>query len=277
MGQPDPKADPTPPAWAGLLARYGPWLLTVIASAVATYFGVKAPAVPPPPVPLTDGLHLDTPINYEGHRYHGDGGPEKVEANGRRWPSDVIPYWIDYPSARSLRPAIPDDAVRSAIRQAANWWCEGLAIDMPEVTDPAAASVRISFDRIDGPLGTLAEAYLADGTSRPKTLTVDSSERWTAGPPASGQVSLATVVCHELGHSLGLGHDDPTAAAVMRPVYTAAIPREQPRDVSRMVALGYRKRDSAPPPPTDVLSFPVQARTADVIDALNKAGYKVSR
>ena len=84
------------------------------------------------------------------------------------------------------------------------------------------------------------------------------------------------MACHELGHSLGLGHDDAGAPAVMRPTYTASLPREQERDIARMVGLGYRRREKVPPPAVDLLSVPVQIKTADIIGELKKAGYTVT-
>ena len=90
-------------------------------------------------------------------------------------------------------------------------------------------------------------------------------------------MSLRTVWCHEIGHSLGLGHDAANAVAVMRPSYTASIPREQERDIMRMVGLGYKRREKVPPAPTDLITFPISAKTDDVADALRKAGFTVSK
>ncbi len=239
--------------------------------------------VPPPPVTQVPapfvGEQPDVPINYEGARYHGTEahGLAHIEASGRPWPTKNITYWVDYSTVPQLRPALSNDMVSAAFKQAWNWWAEGLDIEPQEVTDPSAALVTIRFEKMDGPNGVLAESYLADGTLNPKTQRYDSSERWTVGPPASGLLSLPTVACHEIGHVLGLGHDDPTAPAVMRPVYSASLPREQARDYSRMIALGYKKRIAAPTGPVDVLSFPVQAKTTDVIDSLKKAGFTVTK
>ncbi len=233
----------------------------------------------PQPQPIGADEHA-APINYEGSRYHGGhdhNHPENVESNGVRWPTKQLPYWVDYSTVSQLRPAVTNDAVSGAFKQAWNWWAEALDIEPQEVADRSQALVTIRFERMDGPNGVLAESYLADGTLRPKSQRYDASERWTVGPPANGLLSLPTVACHELGHVLGLGHDDPTAPAVMRPVYSASLPREQVRDIDRMVQLGYARRAKAPPAPTDVLSFPVQVKTDDVVNALLKAGYTVTK
>jgi hypothetical protein len=257
--------------WAGIA-------IAVIGWAVGAYQALKdGKPLPPPPVdvlPVTQD-DLSVPISYENANYHGD--IEHIEASGRRWPTNRLSYWIDYPSAAALRPALSNDAIAAAFRQAWLWWSESLEIEPVEVTDRSQALITITFRRMDGPNGVLAESQLANGTLSQKFQNYDSSERWTPGPPANGYLSLPTVACHELGHMLGLGHDDITAPAVMRPTYSASIPREQARDIDRMVQLGYKRRAKSPLPPTDLLQFPVQAKTDDVVEALKKVGFTVTK
>jgi hypothetical protein len=262
-------------------------LLGVILGAALTYFGLPAKQVEVITEVFRDTAQPLTapaaPIDYEGLPYHGDHhadhdhGPQAIQAQAARWPTDRITYSVDYTSARGLNPPLSDEAIRAALRQATGWWADNLQLEFVEVPAGAQALIPIRFERIDGPANVLAEAYLANGTLDPKPLRFDSAERWTPGAPAANLVSLPTVACHELGHSLGLSHDSPSAPAVMRPSYTAAIPREQERDVSRMVALGYKRREKVPPAATDVLTFPIQARTDDVVEALKKAGFTVSK
>lgn len=270
---------PDPDSWqvkyAPLIRKVAAWAVAAIVGALLAKLGIP-PETVPVPVPMVDPLD-STPFNYEGSRYEGGAEVEHAESDGRPWPQKRIPYHIDYDSAAALRPPLSRDAISGEFRTAWNWWAEGLDIEPVEVTDANAAVVRIKFGRIDGPSGTLAWSYLADGTMRPKDQLYDSGERWVAGPPANGMLALRTVACHEIGHVLGLAHDNPTAPAVMRPMYTAAIPREQARDYERLVGLGYKRRDKAPAGPVDVLTFPVQAKTSDVVDALEKAGYKVQK
>lgn len=274
-------ADPTTPAtqepvkpWYVEYKSTIVWVVVTLVMMLGSWL-LRGEFTPPPaPLPIT-GDDQSQPINYEGARYHGE--PEHVEQNGRPWPTKRITYWIDYSTVPQLRPALSSEAVSAAFRQAWGWWSESLDIEPQEVSDPSQALVRIRFEKMDGPNGVLAESYLADGTLNPKTQRYDASERWTVGPPASGLLSLPTVACHEIGHVLGLGHDDATAPAVMRPVYSAALPREQARDIDRMVQLGYARRAKAPPGNTDTLQFPVTAKTDDVIQALQKNGFQVTK
>lgn len=281
----DPNTVPAP-SWAQRnrpLVAAALALLAAAVGSVLTRYGVAPRTVEvitetirEAPLPLSADPR---PIDYEGIQYHGDHhdehGPQKLQAQAARWPADRITYSIDYASARGMSPPLSDDAIRAAIRQATGWWADNLQLEFVEVT--SGAMIPIRFERIDGPAGVLAEAYLADGTNRPKPLRFDSSERWTPGAPATNLVSLPTVACHEIGHSLGCPHDAANAAAVMRPTYTASLPREQERDIQRMVGLGYKRREKVPPAATDVLTFPIQARTDDVVDALKKAGYGVTK
>lgn len=271
--QPSP---PAPQPWWVAYKSLIWWAATVLVTAVAGWIGGWQMKPADAPAPLVSA----EPLDYEGCRFNGcdhahDGPQPLVEA--ARWPVDRITYSVDYASARGLNPPLSDAAIQSALKQAAGWWNEHLQIELVEVPAGTGAHIPITFERIDGALGTLAEAYLANGNLQPKPLRFDSAERWTAGPPAANLVSLPTVACHELGHSLGLGHDAANAPAVMRPSYTASIPREQERDVARMVALGYKRREKVPAAPSDVLSFPVQARTDEVVDALKKAGFTVTK
>ncbi len=292
---PAPVPPPEPPEpkslrgfWAAHKSALAPLAMALVAAAVGaglTYLGapprvveVIKEVIAEAPLP---NVAPSGPIDYEGLPYHGDHdhdehGPQPLQSQAQRWPTDRITYGIDYASARGLNPPLSDASVQAAFRQATGWWAEHLHLEFVEVA-PAQALIPIRFERMDGPAGVLAEAYLSNGTLQPKPMRFDSSERWTPGAPAPNLISLPTVACHELGHSLGLGHDAQNAPAVMRPSYTAAIPREQERDVMRMVGLGYRRRERVPPAATDVLTFPIQARTEDVVEALKRAGFTVSK
>ncbi|HEY1189189.1 MAG TPA: matrixin family metalloprotease [Gemmata sp.] len=279
-------SSPTPPPNRKRIVTAALMLLALGGWAVSAVQAVRTgQPIPPPPITVVadatpQAVQADlAPIDYEGARFsgcdHDHAGPQRLETQAARWPTDRITYSVDYASAKGLNPPLSDAAIQGALKQAAGWWGEQLAIEFVEVQ--GGAQIPIRFERIDGAAGILAEAYLADGTNNPKPLRFDNSERWTPGAPAANLVSLPTVACHELGHSLGLGHDAQNAPAVMRPTYTASLPREQERDIGRMVQLGYKRRAAVPPAATDVLSFPTQAKTEDVVGALEKAGFKVTK
>ena len=284
----DPTAQPAPPTLWQQLRPY------VIRAAILLAGGLVAVLVDrgllpraavelvkevPAAVPLIDS----TPIDYEGLRF--DGGEHDhhhaqplvsgQQAQAARWPADRITYSVDYASARGINPPLSDAAIQTEARVATGWWSEQLQLEFVEVPYPGGM-IPCRFERIDGPGGVLAEAYLADGSTRPKPLRLDVTERWVAGPPAANQIALRTVWCHEIGHSLGCDHDATAAVAVMRPTYSASIPREQERDIARMVQLGYKRREKVPPAPTDLLTVAVQIKTTDMVDALRSKGFTVN-
>lgn len=189
-------------------------------------------------------------VSYEGASYeapgfhmHGPPGelPAEVNGDGRPWPVKRLPYWIDWRGLGSVT-AAQRAGVRSAFREAWGYWAAVADIQPVEVATEREALVYHRFGRIDGALGTLAWSYLADGTLRPKEQKYDTGEQWNTGPPTAGRLSLPIVAAHEIGHVLGLGHDGQDADALMRPSYSAAIPRPRPRDVNRLFRLGYDRR-----------------------------------
>lgn len=293
-----PTPTPAPDSWqvryAPLIRRVVLWAVGMVAAYILARLGVPPEVIqvpvevpgpvrvieaPAQPVPMREA---GVPIDYEGLPIDGGAphGAEEIEQSGKRWPVDRITWSFDYASARGLASPLSEDAIRTFMKQALGWWAEGIAVEWAEVAHGSKAHIPCRFDRIDGPGRTLAYAYLADGTERPKELVFDISERWTAGPPAPNMVSAPTVAAHEIGHAMGLGHDDQGAPALMAPVYTAKFPREVPRDIERMVALGYKRRAVDPTVPgvggtARLITFPVQAKEDDVVGALKKLGYKI--
>jgi len=80
--------------------------------------------------------------------------------------------------------------------------------------------IRIGAITFDGPSGVLAHAYqpgtqsiFGIGGTITGDMHIDSGENWV------NTLDLATVILHELGHSLGLGHSD-DINAIMYPFYS---------------------------------------------------------
>lgn len=159
-----------------------------------------------------------------------------------KWPgkNPVIPWHIDTSGYRGNMTA---EQLREVFRLAWAAWADVLDFTAEQVDTAEEAFVRKHFAHIDGSSGTLAWSELADNTNRPKTQRYDTGDKWVADSGASpAGIDLIRVATHEIGHVLGLDHDNGNAEAIMRPMYSTRLPRPTQRDYQRMVGLGYKLR-----------------------------------
>ena len=93
-----------------------------------------------------------------------------------------------------------------AIEEAFGLWSSVAPLNFTEVPDSASnAQIRIGQEDIDGRNGTLAFAYAPSNGD----IRFDNGENWNQS------LFLETAV-HEIGHSLGLGHEN-SQSAIMNP------------------------------------------------------------
>lgn len=243
--------------------------------AAHTFFGVERPDPGPLPTPPVIPWSEIVPAEEDGERLYFCGNQETVrDTIARRWPTDRITWTLD-----TGKSPIPAQQAIEAFRVAWAAWADKLEIEAVYVDKPAEALVLSRFEYYDGPGQVLAWSHLANGTMTPKHQVYDTAERWGVSATPTNQIDLVRVACHEIGHVLGLVHEDPPKGALMDPTYSRSVRFPTEQDVTRAVALGYKRRvRPAPAPPagpSGTLSFPVQAKTADVVDALRKEGFTV--
>lgn len=171
---------------------------------------------------------------------HPDYLPMATELN--RWPTNKLKWTLtNFPEAKLDRPTT---------LEAINWgwqqWERVCDLEVSYTDNLAEAQVICAFGDIDGPARVLAFSELPDGTPGVRHLKFDAAEAWcVTETPLVGQVDLARVAAHEIGHMLGIGHL--VAGCLMAPVYSYTIRSPCPPDITEAVAR-YGKRLSDPAP-----------------------------
>ena len=201
----------------------------------------------------------------EGREVYACGGPETpfgligdyVARVGEGWDgpgrnATELSYFL-----QRLTGKLPEAQVRAEIQRALDVWARYVKVSFtPATREAAPRSIDILFAR--GPHG---DQYPFDGRGKvlahtfypappnPETIAgdlhLDEDENWGIGE----NTDVFTVVLHELGHSLGLGHSD-RPGAVMYPYYRRASSLTQ-EDIDAIRQI-YAVRETAPenPPPT---------------------------
>lgn len=114
--------------------------------------------------------------------------------------------------------------------------------ETPDIIIDTGSGRRSGFD---GPGGTLAWAYLPNGSDRQLNMRFDLSETWLESPGRRG-ILYFNVACHEIGHLFGLDHSR-VNTALMAPYYNPAVAVPQPNDDIPRFQARYGKRTTPVP------------------------------
>jgi hypothetical protein len=139
--------------------------------------------------------------------------PEHLGSDQCYWPPGTVVTWHQACQFPGLDPA----TVEADIARGINRWTEICGVVFQRVSSPSQARLAISSWRIDGPMNVLGETQLPCSRRADVQcwMHLDDKEPWNRG------INLADVVCHEMGHGIGIGHAPQGSANVMAPIYKA--------------------------------------------------------
>lgn len=192
----------------------------------------------------------------------------------RPWPQRDIKYRINVSGFNKLT----EQAIYEAARIFWDFLKSKIDINPILVTEDDEAHIRSVFSIIDGPSNVLAQSEVSDGSQSQKNQWYDKQESWVIAEQTN-QIDWLRVYAHEILHAMGLLHDSPGAPALMAPTYSTKIRLPTERDISRLLALGYKPAKIViPQPPTDPVpgdTLPIQVPVDTMIKTLKAAGYEV--
>lgn len=148
-------------------------------------------------------------------------------------------------------PAFTQAEYRTIVRSVFDDW-EAVCGIRADETQSTNANIIISAGRgrrvnFDGPSGVLAWCELPMGANPQQVrLMMDLDETWVE---QGNGIHVPNVLCHELGHGLGLDHIT-SAKALMNPTYDRNVPKPLSPDIAQVVARYGQPRPRVTPQPT---------------------------
>ena len=125
-----------------------------------------------------------------------------------------------------------DDEVKDLFQVACREWRKKCGISFIFADSEISAHIIVDFGPVDGPAGpdlALTDVGPPTGGSA-LIMTFKDTETFT-GDPTYGDFDFVTVAAHEMGHAMGLVHEDASVGDLMFGMYQQTVSEPQPNDI----------------------------------------------
>lgn len=160
---------------------------------------------------------LSLPVSFELDQTKWAGGALGTSGGTVTWSMadvDKLSLGLRYSFSQTLASFLPT-GFEAVVRAAFDAWEAVANIDFVEVSDNALVDIRLGGNAIDGNSNTLATAgnTILNGTTIVKSdIEFDVAENWSTSGTAGNLIGIFDTLVHELGHSIGLNHEDDVVA-----------------------------------------------------------------
>lgn len=145
-------------------------------------------------------------------------------------------------------PGISREHLVAACLDAFGRWSAVCDVIFTPTDDPNAAQFLIFAHKFDGASGVLADCMLPSPGLARQDMRLDLDERWVVSDnPPAGRINLLAVLCHEMGHGIGLQHlPSNPPPDLLEPVYRPDVYRPQATEIA-IVQKWYGPPQVSPP------------------------------
>lgn len=179
--------------------------------------------------------------DLNGYEIAGSSSTRQYAYNNYKWPTTDVRFFVAPNTQQAGGDNGSQDDYLGAIRRAANTWSYAGEADITFTYAGATASTKVGFNGaneiifvndglVDGagnnrPLATALVFYMKSTIVETDIKINDAYTWYAAGSLSPTEFDLQSVVLHELGHWLGLGHDEDDQAVMYAQMATGFVKR----------------------------------------------------
>lgn len=171
----------------------------------------------------------------------GSSSARQYVYNNYKWPTTDVRFFVNANTQQAGGDNGSQDDFLAAIRRAANTWTYAAEADINFTYAGSTTSTKVGFNGaneivfvndglVDGagnnrPLATALVFYMKSTIVETDIKINDAYTWYAAGSLSTAEFDLQSVVVHELGHWLGLGHDEDDQAVMYAQMATGIVKR----------------------------------------------------